>query len=113
MDESQAPGTRIAELIASIVPFLDDVEVATAGGRVVYRRGTLEIARSDGTALEVRLPPDIADAATRTPDTEAVTGQPGWIRFTPRSNERHVADRAEAWFRTAWRHAGEGPDERP
>ena len=76
-----------------------------AGGRSVYRRGRTEIARAGGQALEVRLPPDIADAAARTPDTVMIEGEPGWIRFTPRSDEPHVADRAEAWFRTAWRHA--------
>lgn len=101
--------SRIAELLKSIAPFLDDV-VATedaAGGVTVYRRGDREIARMSAHALEVRLPPDIADAATRTPDTILIGGEQGWIRFTPTSAERHVADRAEAWFRTAWRHAGE------
>jgi hypothetical protein len=34
-----------------------------------------------------------------------MAGERGWIRFTPSSDERHVADRAEAWFRTAWRRA--------
>jgi hypothetical protein len=102
------PGERIAELIASIAPFLDEVTAESgAAGRTVYRRGRTEIARADGRALEVRLPPDIADAATRTPDTVTIDGEAGWIRFTPRSDEPHVADRAEAWFRTAWRHAGD------
>jgi hypothetical protein len=108
-DAGTRPGERIAELIASIAPFLDDVTAATEpGGRTVYRRGGTEIAHCDAQSLEVRLPPDIAEAATRTPDTVALDGAPGWIRFTPRSDERHVGDRAEAWFRTAWRHAGEG-----
>jgi hypothetical protein len=106
-DHAPEPATRIAELVASVAPFLDDVDVTADGGRTVYRRGEVEIARADRVAFEVRLPPDIAEAAARTPDTEAVAGQPGWIRFTPRSDERHVADRAEAWFRTAWRHAGD------
>jgi hypothetical protein len=103
------PGQRIAELIASIAPFLDDVVAEPgAGDRVAYRRGNVEIATTDALALDVRLPLDIAEAATRTPDTVAIDGRPGWVRFTPASDERHVGDRAEAWFRTAWRHAGEG-----
>jgi hypothetical protein len=107
-DPASGPGERIAELVASIAPFLDEVtSEPSAGGRMVYRRGRTEIARADGQALEVRLPPDIADAATRTPDTLMIDGEAGWIRFTPRSDEPHVADRAEAWFRTAWRHAGD------
>jgi hypothetical protein len=101
---------HLAELIASIAPYLDNViaTVDDASGRTTYRRGEREIARMDARSLEVRLPSDIADAATRTPDTVPIVGEPGWIRFTPSSEERHVADRAEAWFRTAWRHAGEG-----
>jgi hypothetical protein len=107
MTTAPAPGARVAELIASIAPFLDDVTAEPGeDGGTTYRRGRVEIARCDPDALEVRLPVDIADAATRTPDTVALDEQPGWIRFTPRSDERHVADRAEAWFRTAWRHAG-------
>jgi hypothetical protein len=108
MDESLSPGARIAELVASIAPFLDDVaSEVDPGGLAVYRRGAIEIARADARSLEVRLPADIAEAAARTTDAVALEGEPGWIRFTPRSDERHVADRAEAWFRTAWRHAGE------
>jgi hypothetical protein len=101
---------RIAELLASIAPHLDEVVISADpdGRRTVYSRGGREIARMDADALEVWLPPDIADAATRTPDTVPIAGEPGWVRFTPTSEERHVADRAEAWFRTAWRHAGEG-----
>ena len=101
--------SRIGELLTTIAPYLDDV-VATedvASGVTVYRRGEREIARMDARSLEVRLPPDIAEAATRTPDAVAISGEQGWIRFTPTSAERHVADRAEAWFRTAWRHAGD------
>ena len=100
----------IAELLASIAPHLDDVVVRqdADGRRTVYSRGGREIARMDADALEVWLPPDIVEAATRTPDTNALAGEPGWVRFRPTSEERHVADRAEAWFRTAWRHAGEG-----
>jgi hypothetical protein len=102
---------RITELVASIAPFLDDIVVEhRADGSSVYRRGDIEIARADATSLDVRLPDDIAEAATRTSDTVAIDGRPGWIRFTPRSDERHVADRAEAWFRTAWRHAGDDDD---
>jgi hypothetical protein len=107
-DGGPNPGERVAELIASIAPFLDDVSAEPRpGGGMVYRRGRTEIARADGRSLEVRLPADIAEAATRTPDTTALEGQAGWIRFTPRTDERHAGDRAEAWFRTAWRHAGE------
>lgn len=85
-----------------------------AEGVVSYRRGDIVFARVSADTLEVRLPSDIADAAVRTPDTLSLPaapgspppGGPGWVRFSPRGHERHVLDRASAWFRTAWRHAG-------
>ena len=83
---------------------LDDVSTVTAGGAVVYARGDTEFARVTPSTLEVRLPTDIADAALRTTDTTAGPA-PGWIRFQPVDGERHVTDRAAAWFQTAWRHA--------
>ena len=55
----------------------------------------------------MRLPADIAEAAVRTSDTSMVPGETGWIRFAPQGRERHVTDRASAWFQTAWRHACE------
>jgi len=55
--------------------------------------------------MQVRLPTDIAEAALRTPDTMLDPDDRGWLRFTPRDVERHVIDRATAWFQTAWRHA--------
>ena len=57
--------------------------------------------------LEVRLPTDIAEAALRTPDTALDPDDRGWVRFTPAEAERHVGDRATAWFQIAWRHATE------
>ena len=82
--------------------------VSGDGGVVTYRRGDAVFARATSDALELRLPEDIADAALRTPDTLPVPGQLGWLRFVPAEAERHVIDRATAWFRPAWRHAGPG-----
>lgn len=61
-------------------------------------------AHVSSAGMEVRLPADIAEAALRTPDT-AATAERGWVRITPPTDERHVSDRATAWFHTAWRHA--------
>jgi hypothetical protein len=97
------------DLIALAAELAGDLEAVTSakeGGLVVYQRRAAVFARVSADALEVRLPDDIAEAAERTPDTVSLPGQPGWIRFTPRSSERHVIDRATAWFQTAWRHAG-------
>jgi hypothetical protein len=100
------PAPDLADLAASVVAELGEVTVAGDGGVTVYRRGATVFARATIDALELRLPEDIAEAALRTPDTLAVPGQPGWVRFVPNDTERHVIDRATAWLQTAWRHAG-------
>ena len=103
MAEAEAPDLMV--LAAELAGTLEGTAWDGDGGRVSYRRGDVVFARVSTDGLEVRLPEDIADAAERTPDTAALPGQPGWIRFTPRGSERHVIDRATAWFQTAWRHA--------
>ena len=106
-DGTVGPAT-VAALIGGIAAGLDDVRSGPSQGSLEgsehSRAGTV-FARVAGDSLEVRLPEDIAEAAIRTPDTLPLPGQPGCVRFTPSSAERHVLDRAEAWFRTAWRHA--------
>ena len=78
----------------------------TAGDMTLVNDGSTFDLIVSSSALEVRLPADIAEAALRTPDT-ALTGERGWVRFTPPTDERHVTDRATAWLQTAWRHAAE------
>lgn len=104
MDEG--PGPDLMVLIADLAAESDGVSSSGDGGIVSYQRGAVLFARVSADALEVRLPADIADAALRTPDTAAIPGEPGWLRFSPRGRERHVVDRATAWFQLAWRHAG-------
>jgi len=94
-------------LVAELAAELGDTSAVGDHGVVAYQRAEQEFARVSADALEVRLPEDIAEAALRTPDTSMVVGSGGWVRFTPRGTERHVTDRAAAWFRTAWRYAGE------
>jgi hypothetical protein len=100
-----AEGPDLMVLASELASNLAGVSTESDGGRVSYRRGDTVFARVSADALEVRLPEDIADAAERTPDTVLIPGQLGWIRFAPRGSERHVTDRATAWFETAWRHA--------
>jgi len=104
MDEG--PGPDLMVLVADLAAESDDVSSSGDEGIVSYRRGTVLFARVSADALEVRLPADIADAALRTPDTAAIPSDAGWLRFSPRGRERHVVDRATAWFQMAWRHAG-------
>jgi hypothetical protein len=89
---------------ADLASELDDVSSESAGDFDIYRRGKVTFARVAAYVLEVRLPADIAEAAMRTSDTSAADER-GWIRFSPSGRERHVTDRADAWFQTGWRHA--------
>jgi hypothetical protein len=105
MDTSEAPGPDLMVLTADLAAELEDVSSDGEGGIVTYRRGGTIFARVSADALEMRLPADIADAALGTPDTVTLPGGAGWLRFSPQGRERHVVDRASAWFLTAWRHA--------
>lgn len=58
-------------------------------------------------AVELRLDPAIARAATRTPDTSPSDRGPDWVRFAPRQLDDHAIDRLEAWFAFARRRAFE------
>jgi hypothetical protein len=56
---------------------------------------------------EFRLDPLVAKAALRTPDTQPSERGPDWLRFSPQALDGHAVDRAEAWFASAWRRAGD------
>jgi hypothetical protein len=95
----------LSALCADVAVELEDVSASGSGDVTTWARCGNDFARVSGSVLEARLPLDIGEAALRTPDTTPVAGERGWVRFTPVSGGRDVADRAEAWFRTAWRHA--------
>ena len=93
------------DLARGLAEELGEATMTRADDLTSYARAGSVFARVSSNVLEVRLPEDIADAASRSLDTVAIAVETGWIRFTPSTDERHVTDRAEAWFRTAWRHA--------
>ena len=95
----------LAGLCADLAVELDEVSSTVGGETVTYARSDLVFARVDRGALQLRLPVDIAEAALNTPDTALDPNDRGWLRFSPSDAEPHVFDRAEAWFRIAWRHA--------
>ncbi len=105
MTDGEALGPDLMVLAADLAAELDDASGDGHEGVVTYRRGDTVFARASADSLEVRLPADIADAALRTPDTAALPDGAGWLRFAPVGRERHVVDRATAWFQIAWRHA--------
>lgn len=103
MNDDAAPD--LAGLCAEVAAELDEVTSAAEDGVTNYARGGAVFARVSASRLEVRLPTDIAEAALRTPGTVLDPDDRGWLRFTPADAERHVTDRAAAWFEIAWRHA--------
>ena len=100
-------GLDFLALCDSLAEELGEVTTGNEAGVTSFARGRPVFARASRDTLEVRLPADIAEAALRTRDTTLVGDDRGWIRFTLQDDERHVTDRAEAWFRAAWRHAGD------
>ena len=58
-------------------------------------------------AVEVRLDPAIAAAASRTPDAAPSPRGREWVRFSPRAIDGHAVDRLTAWLDLAYRRAAE------
>jgi hypothetical protein len=84
-----------------------DVQVASRGDGFEYLRGGVAFAaRSGSNLVEFRLGDEIAEAAQRTPDTSASSRGAAWVLFSPAVWDDHALDRLEAWFRVAWRLAG-------
>ena len=95
-------GTYLAELLDEAGDVDSPVE------REFARSGVTFAARPGEEVIELRLGPEISEAARRTPDTSGSERGPDWVRFAPRSwDEDHAQDRLDAWFRVAWRFAGE------
>jgi hypothetical protein len=82
----------------------EDAAAAVAWSRAGRLFATLS---ADGTAAEFALDPAIAAAAARTPDVTPSERAPGWVRFRPSIADEHALDRAEAWFESAHRRAGQ------
>lgn len=109
----KAGATELDELIAYVAAELEDVSAEPEPDDLSvtrYRRRESVFARVSRAALELRLPLDIREAVLRTPGTSAIPDRQGWLRFEPAPGELNVEDRAEAWFRTAWRYAGDRDD---
>ncbi len=61
-----------------------------------------------GGPVDLRLRPEVASAALRTPDASPSPRGPGWVRFGPPVLDGFARDRAIAWLESAWRFADEG-----
>src|SRR4051812_24238455 len=97
-DEATAPQNPI-DLLDELIGEAADVDVASVGGGFEYsRNGRLFAARAGDETVEVRLGAEIAEAATRTPDTRVSARGADWVRFAPSAWDNHALDRLEAWF---------------
>ncbi len=79
-------------------------DVIVRNGREFTRDGVLFAARPEPDAIELRLGPEIADAAMRTPQTGPSQRGDDWIRLQAR-DWTEASDRVAAWYRVAWRLA--------
>jgi hypothetical protein len=97
---------NLEQALEAVLSDLEEVERATSGGGVEWRRGGRPFSALAGDAAEFRLDPLVANAALRTPDTSASERGADWVRFSPADVDRHAVDRAQAWLASAWRRAG-------
>ena len=94
---------------AAAAQFGLDLRAETAAdGSITWSRGDQVFATlsADGTTASFLLDPLVAGAAARTPDVRASARGRGWVDMSPRAVDGHVADRAGAWFLSAYRRLG-------
>ena len=84
---------------------LETPDVTVHEGREYERKGIVFAARPERDAVELRLGPDIAEAALRTEGTQPSSRGDDWVTLRT-SDWSSVRDRLEAWYRVAWRLAG-------
>jgi hypothetical protein len=99
----------LGELLAESAIELASCSVETGGdgGRTWSRnRRPFAALSADGRTAEFLLDPAVADAAIRTPDVILSTRGGDWVAFTPAELDDHAADRAVAWFASAYRRTG-------
>ncbi|HUP54091.1 MAG TPA: hypothetical protein VM408_01185 [Methylomirabilota bacterium] len=84
---------------------LDARSALAEDGSVAWSRGdsVFAIVSPDGATASFLLDPLIANAAARTTDVRASSHGRGWVDLSPRVMDGHVADRAGAWFLSAYR----------
>ena len=97
---------RIAEELDVIAAGLDEVERTMADEGVGYARAGRPFAHVRGSSASFLLASGVAAAALRTPGVSASPRGPGWVSLDISAGDRFTADRARAWFESAWRLAG-------
>jgi|GEM_PF-1578412 hypothetical protein len=109
--QPQAPS--LTEAVDRLADELDEIHRHESGTLVEFVRGATVFAARQGTVVSLRLRPEVAEAALGTSDTVRSSRGAGWITLQPKVVDGFALDRALAWFESAWRLAGESPDDRP
>lgn len=106
----------LADAVDAIARKLPDATAASAPGApgagppvrtTTWARGGVAFAVLRPGAIEVRLDPAIAAAASRTPDVAPSPRGREWVRFSPRVLDGHAIDRLTSWLELACRRAAE------
>ena len=98
---------NLRDLLSEAAAGLEDVEAPTGpGGEVTWSRAgrPFVVLSGNGTAAEFGLDTAVAAAAVRTPDVVPSGRDRGWVLFRPAVLDDHGADRADAWFASAYRN---------
>lgn len=103
--DQRAPADTLIGLFERLAQELSEVTVAGSTESPEYRRGERVFAAVADGAVEMRLHPEVAEAAQRTSHTTVSGRGAGWVRFEPPSVDGFALDRAGAWFLSAWRAA--------
>ena len=103
--DQRASADTLIDLFARLAEELAEVTVSASPEDTEYRREDRAFAAAGDSAVEVRLHPEVAEAAQRTSHTTASSRGAGWVRFEPPSVDGFALDRAGAWFLSAWRAA--------
>jgi hypothetical protein len=100
-----APAATLATVMARLAAELGDVSTTGSSGGTEFRRGGQAFAVVSGRRVSLRLRPDIAEAALRTPATSPSSLGPEWIEFEPNPSDQQDVDRLQAWLTIGWRSA--------
>jgi hypothetical protein len=102
---------NLRDLVTEVAAGLPGVEAKAAPrGSITWSSNGVAFAalRADGLTAEFRLDPAVAAAAMRTPEVIASERGPDWVTFAPAVLDDHGADRAAAWFASAYRRVSHG-----
>jgi len=103
--------SQLAALLVEHAAALQGAETVAVEEGLELRLDGERFAVLGADLVDLRLRPEVASAALRTPDASSSPRGPGWVRFEPSVLDGFARDRAIAWLESAWRFAGGVADE--